>query len=126
MLRILGNSPLRRDALSRRAALQVGGLTLLGEASLTNLLHAQTQAEKRDRSTRGPAQSVILLNLFGGPPHMDMFDMKPDAPANVRGEFQPISTSVTGLQSTWFRQEARRPRPPELRLRREPRVRGSL
>jgi len=98
MLRVLGNSPLRRDALNRRAALQVGGLTLLGEACLTNLLRAQTRAGKQDRPTRGPAQSVILLNLFGGPPHMDMFDMKPDAPANVRGEFQPISTSVTGLQ----------------------------
>jgi hypothetical protein len=39
-----------------------------------------------------------LLNLFGGPPHQDMFDMKPQAPENVRGEFTPIDTSVPGLQ----------------------------
>ncbi|MEX0711653.1 MAG: DUF1501 domain-containing protein [Pirellulales bacterium] len=47
---------------------------------------------------RGPAKSVILVNLFGGPSHLDMFDMKPDAPAEVRGEFRPIATSVPGLQ----------------------------
>ena len=41
---------------------------------------------------------VVLLNLFGGPSHSDMFDMKSDAPSEVRGELRPISTSVSGLQ----------------------------
>ena len=45
-----------------------------------------------------PAKAVILVNLLGGPSHIDMFDMKPDAPAEVRGEFRPIATSVPGLQ----------------------------
>jgi arylsulfatase A-like enzyme len=45
-----------------------------------------------------PGYATILLNLFGGPSHLDMFDMKPDAPAEVRGEFRPIGTSLSGLQ----------------------------
>ena len=43
------------------------------------------------------AKAVILLNLFGGPSHLDMFDMKPDAPTEIRGEFNQIQTSVPGL-----------------------------
>jgi hypothetical protein len=46
---------------------------------------------------RARARSIILVNLFGGPSHLDMFDMKPEAPAEVRGEFRPIATSVPGL-----------------------------
>ena len=44
------------------------------------------------------AKSVVLFNLFGGPSHIDMFDLKPDAPVEIRGEFKPIDTSVRGLQ----------------------------
>ncbi|MEO2035145.1 MAG: DUF1501 domain-containing protein [Planctomycetaceae bacterium] len=43
-------------------------------------------------------RSVVLFNLLGGPSHQDMFDMKPDAPTEIRGEFKPVSTSVPGLQ----------------------------
>ena len=43
-------------------------------------------------------RSVVLLNLFGGPSHLDMFDLKPDAPAEIRGEFKPIDTSLPGLR----------------------------
>ena len=46
----------------------------------------------------GKARSVILFNLLGGPSHQDMFDLKPEAPAEIRGEFRPIATSVPGLQ----------------------------
>ena len=46
----------------------------------------------------GAAKSVIMFNLLGGPAHMDMFDLKPDAPSEIRGEFQPIDTSLPGLQ----------------------------
>src|SRR4029078_11716307 len=46
----------------------------------------------------GKAKSVLLLYLMGGPPQQDTFDMKPDAPAEVRGEFKPIRTSADGIQ----------------------------
>jgi len=71
--------------------MRVGGLSLLGGMTLPRLLQAGP-----DRN--GPAKSVIMFNLLGGPAHMDMFDMKPDAPAEVRGEFNPISTALPGLQ----------------------------
>jgi hypothetical protein len=73
--------------------MQVGGLSLFGGVTLPTFLQAT-----ESHSPRGPAKSVILLNLFGGPPHMDMFDPKPEAPANIRGEFQPIATALPGLQ----------------------------
>lgn len=78
-------------SVNRRELLRVGGLSLLG-LGLPELLRA---AEGRNPS--GRAKSVILFNLLGGPSHMDMFDLKPNAPAEVRGEFQPISTSLPGL-----------------------------
>jgi hypothetical protein len=43
-------------------------------------------------------RSVVLVNLFGGPSHLDMFDLKPEAPAEIRGEFRPIASSVPGVQ----------------------------
>lgn len=94
MLRILGRRAAACDGLSRRELLAVGGISLFGGLTLPNLLRAEQLHVRRD----APARSVVLLNLFGGPPHIDMFDMKPDAPGNVRGEFKPISTSVPGLQ----------------------------
>jgi hypothetical protein len=63
--------------------------------TLPRLLQAAAQGPE---SAAPQARSIILLNLFGGPSHLDMFDMKPGAPAEVRGEFQPIATSVPGLQ----------------------------
>ena len=50
------------------------------------------------RPTRGRAHSVILLDLFGGPSHLDTFDLKPAAPREIRGEFDPIATSLPGVQ----------------------------
>ncbi len=96
MLRILGNrSSLSTHCLSRRDCLQVGGLSLFGGLTLPNLLRAETEQR---RIGPGTAKSVILVNLLGGPPHMDMFDLKPAAPENVRGEFKPIDTAVPGVQ----------------------------
>ncbi|MBC8351681.1 MAG: DUF1501 domain-containing protein [Planctomycetes bacterium] len=94
MLRILGRRAAACDGLTRRELLTAGGISLFGGLSLPNLLRAKQSNEQHD----GPARSVVLLNLFGGPPHLDMFDLKPEAPDNVRGEFKPISTSVPGLQ----------------------------
>ena len=101
MLRVLGNRTAVCDGLTRREAIRVGGLSLFGGVTLSTLLKtAQTRAANQpgDSNRSARAKSVILLNLFGGPPHLDMFDLKPEAPASVRGEFQPISTSVPSLQ----------------------------
>ena len=80
------------DGASRREFMRVGGLSLFGSMSLPQLLRA-TEVDGR----AGPAKSIIMFNLLGGPSHMDMFDMKPDAPAELRGEFKPINTSLPGL-----------------------------
>lgn len=81
--------------LSRRRLLQAGGAGMLG-LSLPRLLRADEARTKADRQTRADACIVIFLN--GGPSHLDMWDLKPDAPAEVRGEFKPISTTVPGVQ----------------------------
>ncbi len=91
MLSVLGHSKKMCDGVTRRELMRVGGLSLLAGLSMPKLLRA---ADDR----RAKARSVIMFNLLGGPAHMDMFDLKPDAPAEVRGEFKPISTSLPGLQ----------------------------
>ncbi|MBL8795302.1 MAG: DUF1501 domain-containing protein [Planctomycetia bacterium] len=88
----------RCDGVSRREALRVGGLSLCGSLSWPGLLRAREQ-QPPHRGT-GRARSVILFNLLGGPSHLDMFDPKPDAPAEIRGEFQSIATAVPGLRVT--------------------------
>ena len=94
MLRVLGERRRACDGVTRREAISVGGLGLFGGVSLPTLLHArQQQTELRQR-----AKSVVLTRLFGGPPHMDMFDLKPRAPSNVRGEMIGTPSSIPGLQ----------------------------
>jgi hypothetical protein len=93
MLRILGGRTRLCDGLNRRELMRVGALSLFGGMTLPRLLRAAESQPVR----KGPARSVILFNLLGGPSHMDMFDMKPDAPAEIRGEFRPIQTSLPGL-----------------------------
>jgi hypothetical protein len=79
-------------ALSRRSLLKVGGLGLLG-FTLPRLL----QAEAVRKGPIPRAKSVIFLYQFGGPSHIDMFDMKPDAPEGIRGVHQPVSTRADGI-----------------------------
>jgi len=77
--------------------LRLGGLGCLG-LSLPRLFHAQAaQAAADTVSLKARIKSCIVIFYFGGPSHIDTFDMKPDAPAEVRGEFKPIATSVPGL-----------------------------
>lgn len=95
MLRILGAGTKPCDGITRRDALCVGGLSLFSGVSLPGFLQAR---EAVPAVRPGKAKSVVLLNLFGGPPHMDLFDLKPRAPAQIRGEFSPIETAVPGLQ----------------------------
>jgi len=97
MIRILGTSSRCCDRRTRRDALEVGGLSLFGGMTLPLLLSARSE-QAAQGSVPGRAKSVILINLFGGPPHQDMFDLKPDAPDNIRGELKPISTSIPGIQ----------------------------
>ncbi len=92
MLSVLGRSYHHCDQLSRRSFLQLGGLAL-GGLSLPQLLRAEAQA-----GITNSHKSIIMIFLSGGPPHQDLVDLKPDAPAEIRGEFQPISTSVPGIQ----------------------------
>jgi len=80
------------DRVSRRQVLEVGGLGMLG-VTLPGLLGAEATAAGAPK-----ARSCVLVFLSGGPSHLDMWDMKPDAPAEVRGEFRPISTPVDGIQ----------------------------
>src|SRR5262249_19357631 len=75
--------------LQRRHLLKIGAFGLAG-AALPGVMQAN--------QPRGRARSVIFLYQFGGPSHHDTFDLKPDAPDNVRGEFRPIDTSVTSLR----------------------------
>jgi hypothetical protein len=84
----------RRCGMTRRSAIQLGTLAIPGAMGFSPLNAEFQQADPRHHRAR----SVILVNLFGGPPHLDLFDMKPEAPTNIRGEFQPISSSVPGIQ----------------------------
>src|SRR5437660_1897915 len=91
MLTVLGRKQHLCDKASRRDFLKIGGLAL-GGLSLPQILRAERQAG----ITRSH-KAVIMIFLSGGPPHQDMVDLKPDAPTEVRGEFQPIHTTVPGL-----------------------------
>lgn len=86
----------RQQGLSRRGVLQVGSLGLAGLGlSLPRLLANEDSEQRRIKPL---ADNCILLFLNGGPSHLDMWDMKPNAPDGIRGEFQPISTSLPGYQ----------------------------
>jgi hypothetical protein len=93
MLTVLGPARTVRRNPSRRDALTVGGLAFAG-LSLADVLRLQAAAPDGPRRNK----SVILIWLRGGASHLDSFDMKPDAPAEIRGEFKPINTNVPGLQ----------------------------
>src|SRR5437870_6571483 len=86
------------EGLSRREWLRVGGLPLLG-LSLPNLLRAGAgdRSAPAEPTSFGRAKSCILAFLFGAPAHQDVWDLKPDAPREVRGEFKPIATTVPGI-----------------------------
>jgi len=83
----------QRTNWTRRTLLKIGGLGLAG-LHLPAVLRADGN---RARGERPRARSIIFLNQFGGPSHHDSFDLKPDAPENIRGEFRPISTRVPGV-----------------------------
>jgi hypothetical protein len=85
-----------RPLLDRRQCLQLGASSLLGIG--LPALFAGRAASRSAAAERGRSRSVILVLLSGGPSHLDTLDMKPEAPAEIRGEFQPISTTVPGVR----------------------------
>jgi hypothetical protein len=96
MLTILGRSTRvdrgSCDRHSRRNFLTVGGMAL-GGIALTDTLRAESQG-RAQRSHK----AIINIYLPGGPSHMDMWDLKPEAPAEFRGDFRPIATNVPGIE----------------------------
>jgi hypothetical protein len=79
-------------SVSRRGFLRIGALGL-GGLTLPGLLRAEEAS-----GARSSHKSVILIYLVGGPPHQDMFDLKPEAPKEIAGPWKPIATNVTGVR----------------------------
>ncbi|HEY7157752.1 MAG TPA: DUF1501 domain-containing protein [Gemmataceae bacterium] len=99
MLTLLGTRRRLCDGWTRRETLRAGALSLLGGLTLPDLLRHETFARTRSSATHGgKAKHVIVLYLLGGAATQDMFDLKPSAPKEVRGEFRPIATNVPGIQ----------------------------
>lgn len=92
MLTLRGNRFRHCDGMSRRAFLRAGALGI-GGLTLADLLCAEASA-----GIRNSQKAIINIHLDGGPPQMDTIDLKPHAPSEIRGEFQPIATTVPGLQ----------------------------
>jgi hypothetical protein len=95
MLTVLGSSRCCCDGFSRRELLRAGALSMFGSVVTppVSLVHA---ANLKSNASR--VKSVVLLDLFGGPSHVDSFDLKPRAPVEIRGTFKPIATSLPGVQ----------------------------
>src|SRR5579862_3864761 len=100
MLRVLGSTKRFCDGITRRDALWAGGLGLFG-LGLSDFLRA---SEARTLSTHsqkteghfGKAKSCILLYLYGSPSQLELADMKPNAPLEIRGELRPIRSTLPG------------------------------
>lgn len=103
MLSIPGKSGSTCDGFSRREFIRVGGIGMMG-FGLGDILKMQAQAAdsaplepNKPKNGWGQAKSVIMIFLQGGPSHIDIWDPKPEAPSNVRGEFKPIKSNVNGI-----------------------------
>ncbi len=92
MLNLFGRSKRFCDGVTRRSFLKIGGLGL-GGLALPDLLRAEAAS-----GIRKSHKAIIMVYLPGGPPHQDTFDLKLDAPSEIRGEFKGIQTNVPGLQ----------------------------
>ena len=94
MLSILGRKVRYCDGVSRRGFLKVGGLSMgMGGFTLADLYRAEAQNPNTKKH-----KGLINVFLGGGPPHQDMWEIKTDAPSEIRGEFRPIKTNVSGIE----------------------------
>src|SRR3954453_1680199 len=91
MLTLVGGKQRFCDGINRRSFLQIGSLAM-GGLALPQLLQAQ------QRSGGSSNKSVIMVYLTGGLSHHDSFDMKPDAPREIAGEFRPMATRIPSIQ----------------------------
>lgn len=95
--KVHGCQSFRKSAqVSRRHLLQAGSLGMLG-LGLGDLLGSGVARAAVEHSPIGRAKSCIFLFMWGGPSHLDTFDLKPNAPAEIRGDFKPIATAVPGM-----------------------------
>jgi hypothetical protein len=97
MLTILGRASRYCDGIARRGFLRIGGFTMGSAAyvGLASLMRAEA-ASATPNARAGKA--IINIFLGGGPPHQDMWEIKTEAPREIRGEFAPIDTAVPGIQ----------------------------
>ena len=100
MLRILGSPKRFCDGLTRRDMLLAGGLGLFGLGLADYLRLSQARAAQPAGRSFGKAKACILLFLYGSPSQLETFDMKPDAPPEIRGEFKPIRSRLPGAVAT--------------------------
>src|ERR1700680_4386762 len=90
----MNQQPARSTGVSRRRLLQLGGVGMLG-LGLPDLCHAGVAPAS---NRRGPEKSCIFIVQYGGASHHDSWDLKPDAPEDIRGPYRPIATNVPGIQ----------------------------
>src|SRR5437016_6809821 len=93
MLTMFAGTGRSSHGMSRRDFLRVGALGL-GGLTMADLLRLKAQGAI---SPAAGHKAVIMIFLYGGPSHIDLYDLKPDAPPEIRGEFKPIQTNVAGL-----------------------------
>jgi Protein of unknown function (DUF1501) len=99
MLTFFGAGQRLCDGVNRRSFLRVGTLGVGATSlSLSDIFRAEARSAEEGGSTGSRHKAIINIFLGGGPPHQDMWDLKPDAPKEIRGEFNPIATAVPGLQ----------------------------
>lgn len=91
MLNISGSSKKLCDKVSRREALQIGALGI-GGLTLADVLRAEAASGQRSH------KAIIMIYMCGAPSHQDMYDLKMDAPSEIRGEFRPVPTNVPGIE----------------------------
>ena len=97
MLSLDGDNVRCCDGVTRREFLRIGGLGAAG-LMLPQLLEMRANADSSGVIPFGRAKRCILLFMSGGPPQMDTWDLKPEAPLALRGEFAPIKTNVPGIE----------------------------
>ena len=97
MLTIVGKKERYCDGVSRRRFLKIGGLAL-GGISLPQVLKAEAKSSPQEGGKGLSHKGVIMIYLSGGPSHQDMYDLKMQAPKEIRGEFKPIATNVPGIE----------------------------